>query len=745
MSAIFISIIVSGNVFAGNAGEPEEKLRRAKGTEKIELLNRLAKEHRRKSPEKCIDYGNRALELARELEETKGEAAALANIGAGYSYSGKPRESIKYFKKALACYERLHDKKGMAGSLNSIGGNYIRANDLDRALDYLQRAVTLHKETGDKKGLAGSLGNIGVVYQKRGDNVNALDYHLESLEAREALGDKRGTAASSNNIGILYAMLNKNEQSLTYFLKALKIKEELGDPLGVAASMDNIGIIHKQMGDYGKALEYHGKALRIREEKDDKKGVAQSFGNLGMIHEKQGNDSLALSYHQRALNIYEEIGDKMGVALTLNGLGVIYTKLGRYDQAASSFEGALKIAGEMKARMLIKEIYGNLSQSHAARGDYKKALEYHRLFFEMSEKILNENTAKRLLELQTRYNTLKKEKRIELLEKNNRIQEMQISRETVTRNAFIAGFVLVLIILALLFKKYLYLFAFWKKQKYVGPFRLMEKIGSGGMGVVYKAHHVKDRSETYAVKVLREELSESPDDIKRFKQEATIIDKLDHANIVKIIERGQYKQRFFIAMELLEGKTLETKLSEDGPLPLSRCLHIMAQIAGALSLIHAKHVIHRDLKPSNIMLISIDEDDHFVKLLDFGVARLRFQTKLTKTGILVGTTSYLSPEQITGSEVSSASDVFSLGVIFYRMACGQKPFVGENESDIIKEILEKEPPEPRQMRDDIPGRLNALILKMLAKPKEQRPTSAEVLSETKTLLEWKLGGGQDTR
>jgi serine/threonine-protein kinase len=176
------------------------------------------------------------------------------------------------------------------------------------------------------------------------------------------------------------------------------------------------------------------------------------------------------------------------------------------------------------------------------------------------------------------------------------------------------------------------------------------------MGIIYNAHHIKNKSETYAIKVLREELSHHQDIIKRFKQEATIIDKLDHPNIVKIMERGQYKQKFFIAMELLKGKSLDEILAETGALDLPACLHIMIQITDALTLIHSKNIIHRDLKPSNIMLIKKDGDPHFVKLLDFGVARMRYQTKLTKTGILLGTTSYLSPEQITNSGVSTTSE-----------------------------------------------------------------------------------------
>lgn len=734
ISILFISIALLPERTMGQKQEDlEEKLKSASGKEKIEILNQLAYKYRSQSPKKCIAYGNQALKLSQKLRDTKSEAAALVNIGIGYSNRGNQQESIKYLKKALEFYNHLKNKRGIAECLNNIGGVHIRSSQFDQALDSLQKSVKIREEMGDKKSTADSLGNIGVVYQRLGDIVQALSYHLQSLEIREEIGDKLGMAASANNIGILYAVLDKNDHSLKYLEKSLELKKEIGDQLGAASSLNNIGVIYKRLSNYEKALEYHQKSLEIMEKIGNKNGAADSSGNIGIIHSELGHYSLALKYYQKSLKLYEETDDKMGCSTTLNDIGNVYRVIRNFDEAFSYFDRSLKIAREIKTKNMIEANYENLSQLYEAKRDYKKALEYHQLFFEMNQEIFNEEKNKQVTEMQTRYETLKKEKRIEILEKDNQIQKLQLGKERMTRNAFILGFILVIIILVLLFRKYLYLFAFWKKQKYIGQFRLMEKIGSGGMGVIYKAHHVKNKSETYAIKVLREELTESQDIIKRFKQEATIIDKLDHPHIVKIIERGQYKQGFFIAMELLEGKTLETKLAEDGQIHLNECLHIMKQITAALSLIHSKNVIHRDLKPSNIMLVNKNGDHHFVKLLDFGVARMKFQTKLTRTGILLGTTSYLSPEQINNSGISTASDLFSLGIIFYEMVCGKKPFAGENESDIIKEILEKRPQEPQRLRVEVPGELNTLIMRLLEKRKESRPSSTEVLAIIKTI------------
>ncbi|MFC2140962.1 two-component regulator propeller domain-containing protein [Acidobacteriota bacterium] len=277
-------------------------------------------------------------------------------------------------------------------------------------------------------------------------------------------------------------------------------------------------------------------------------------------------------------------------------------------------------------------------------------------------------------------------------------------------------------------RKYITLSAFWKKQKYVGKFRLLDIIGTGGMGTIYKAKNLMDKSETVAIKVLKEEMFSDESSRKRFKQEAAIIDQLDHPNIVKVIERGESKQNLFIAMEYLQGITLTEKITADERLHIKDALHIMIQVADALTKIHSKNIIHRDLKPDNIMLIEKKGDPNFVKLLDFGLARTQYQTRLTQTGIVIGTISYLSPEQISGKRSCAASDIYALGTIFYEMLTGDKPFMGETTTDIMKQILEKNPVEPLSCRDDIPGELNHLIMRMLEKEIKSRPVILDVLA-----------------
>jgi serine/threonine-protein kinase len=256
---------------------------------------------------------------------------------------------------------------------------------------------------------------------------------------------------------------------------------------------------------------------------------------------------------------------------------------------------------------------------------------------------------------------------------------------------------------------------------------LLDKLGAGGMGTIYKAQNLMDKTKTVAVKVLREELFEDENNRKRFKQEAAIVDQLDHPNIVKVYERGQSRQTMFIAMELLEGKTLSKKIEEEGKIDISEGLHIMIQITDAMVKIHSKGIVHRDMKPENIMLIRKDNDPNFVKALDFGLARMQHQTRLTETGMVIGTINYIAPEQITGSESSGAADIYSMGVVFYEMLTGEKPFIGETTIDVMKQIIDKTPIEPIKFRHDIPTELNDMILQMMKKETKLRQNIKEVL------------------
>jgi tRNA A-37 threonylcarbamoyl transferase component Bud32 len=276
-------------------------------------------------------------------------------------------------------------------------------------------------------------------------------------------------------------------------------------------------------------------------------------------------------------------------------------------------------------------------------------------------------------------------------------------------------------------RKLLGIVHFWKRKTRIGNYRIVRKLGSGGMGTVYLARSLHASGRQVALKVLREEFTTDDIQIRRLEQEAMIIDQIDHANIVNVIERGRHDQNIYIAMEYLQGITLAGLISRKDKVTVSEGIHILKQVALALRVIHRKSIVHRDLKPDNIMIIRKPQDPLFVKVLDFGLARSESFTRLTESGIVLGTIAYLAPEQIRENRFSPASDVYSLGVTAYESFTGKRPFDGTSSMELMNKILNDTPDDPGLLNPDLPQDLNALILRMMSRDISLRPDINDIV------------------
>ncbi len=265
-------------------------------------------------------------------------------------------------------------------------------------------------------------------------------------------------------------------------------------------------------------------------------------------------------------------------------------------------------------------------------------------------------------------------------------------------------------------------------RKILNRYQIIEKIGSGGMGVVWKADDlVLDRS--VALKVLRSELSEDDDFVWRFRREARAAASLSHSNIVSVYDVGEDQGLHFFVMELVEGQTLRDKLNKEKKLEYKTALEIAEQISLGLAHAHNNGIIHRDIKPENILLTESSQ----VKVADFGIARALGAVSHTSTDIVVGSASYLSPEQAKNGLVSAQSDLYSLGVVLYEMLVGKPPFAGDSPVAVALQHLEASPPPISDMLPTIPHEIDVLILKALAKKPNDRFQSAnEMLKSLQT-------------
>ena len=256
----------------------------------------------------------------------------------------------------------------------------------------------------------------------------------------------------------------------------------------------------------------------------------------------------------------------------------------------------------------------------------------------------------------------------------------------------------------------------------ISHYKILEKLGEGGMGIVYKAHDTKlDRA--VALKFLPPELTLDPEAKGRFIHEAKAASSLQHHNICTIHDVDQTADgQMFIVMDLYEGETLKKKI-ESGPLKIEEAADIAIQIAQGLSEAHAHGIVHRDVKPANILVTK----SGVVKIVDFGLAKLSGRTKLTKTGSTLGTVAYMSPEQLQGGDVDARADIFSLGVVLYEMLTEKTPFRGDHEAALMYSILNEEPASIARFNEKVTPEIEHIVAKALAKDKEERYQHADDL------------------
>jgi serine/threonine-protein kinase len=263
--------------------------------------------------------------------------------------------------------------------------------------------------------------------------------------------------------------------------------------------------------------------------------------------------------------------------------------------------------------------------------------------------------------------------------------------------------------------------------KKVGNYEIKQKLGEGGMGAVYLGEHPLIGKKV-AIKVLLEEFATNEQVVTRFFNEAKAVNDIGHPNIVDIIDFGKMPsdsgaEMVYFVMELLDGESLSHRIQRQ-PLSIEETLHVIEQCCTALSASHAKGIVHRDLKPDNLYLCPRGTDKNFVKILDFGIAKLTGAGQAgskTRTGSVIGTPYYMSPEQCAGrGHIDHRSDIYSLGCVMYELCTGRLPFPGEGFGDILVAQLTKQPDAPTAVRPDFPPAIEKIILKAMEKERDNR-------------------------
>ncbi len=382
---------------------------------------------------------------------------------------GEYGKALEQCSNALLLSERLMNsgsgqntafKKDQATTLNIMGGVYRNQGNNDKALECYGKALSVFKEIDDKKGIASSHNNTGHVHFNKGDFDKALQCYINAVSIREKIGDRKGMADSYLSIGMIYRNKGNSapksgsyEKAMEYYSNALNIYTSLEDKRRMGMAYNNIGNVQGDMGDYDSAIGQYFKAVAIKEEIGDKGGAAMTYNNIGNVYDDKGDYSKALEYYFKSVKINEELGEKEEIAGCYSNIALLYIKTGKINEARELSLKSLAIAREGGAKDRIKDAYFVLSRCDSVSGNFKGAYEYHKMYSDIKDSILNEESSRQIAEMQTLYETEKKEQQIALLNKDAELKDARMNRQQIIIWSVAAGFLVVLLLSVFIYKE----------------------------------------------------------------------------------------------------------------------------------------------------------------------------------------------------------------------------------------------------------------------------------------------------
>src|SRR6266446_2589110 len=331
-------------------------------------------EIRSNNPKGSLDFLNRGLSLAVQLDNPDGKATILNAIGAAYKQLNKPEEALRNYEESLAIKRGLGQKPGIALTLGNIARVQSSLGKPEEAYKSYQGAVKLQREIGDKKGLGVTLINLGELYTERSRYDEALKVYKESLQIQRDIGNENNQALCLNNIGNVYLAKGQSSDALTYYERALELRKKANIPSQVGETLHNLAEASLKAGDYGQSLDYHLKALELFRSSSDKRGAAIQSYSMGTIFEYQGRYGAALKSKEDALKTFRELQDRsFWMAEILSGYGNSLSQVGRYDEAQKNLAEAMTLARELQNKTLVTQILNFQGDTFYYRGDIKSA------------------------------------------------------------------------------------------------------------------------------------------------------------------------------------------------------------------------------------------------------------------------------------------------------------------------------------------------------------------------------------
>lgn len=421
-----------------------------KDTNRVILLFKASSRLLNIDREKSFSYSKEALKISDSLQFELGQANALYLIGDYYYRDDNYIKSIEYFKKSLAIRIKINDQNTAAYCYNNIGNSYVRLGEYTKSVESYKKSLEIFEKLENLGHIAHCLGNIGIVYKLSGDYSEALNYYGKSLRIRENLSDSLGLAMNLNNIGLIYNIIGEYDKAHKYLKESLDINKKINKKIEISRVLSNIASVYESQNILDSSLIFYNKSIDISKEQNYKLLLGEAYNGIGAVFEKKQKLDTALQYYLLGLDICKTINEKTGISFAYNSIGNINLKKNKLEQAKIFFTKAYAIAKEIKNPNNIKLASEKLAYIYEYEHNYKKSLEYYKIFKSMNDSLINEKSIKSLakFEITKQFETEKREMELEH-QKNKAVQAEKDKKKTIIIYALFTSFILMLTIILL--------------------------------------------------------------------------------------------------------------------------------------------------------------------------------------------------------------------------------------------------------------------------------------------------------
>jgi tetratricopeptide (TPR) repeat protein len=611
-------------------------------------------------------------------------------------FSGELRDLPELSSEAIAMSRRLGYARGEAHGLFHSGmANWLVAR-LEEALAALLEADAGFIELNDATSRAKVRFILGSVYRSLGDLDRAFLEGIEPIDHFVAIKEPVWEARARLNLAMTLYELGDFEAARKHFERILELREGSDEKWIIVRATAGLGAVHNAVGKPREALRYHLRALKISEAGDDRFGKAKALHELGVTYERLGDRKQAIDCYSKSLALREEVGQREAQCTSLIALGNM-SATEDPEKALAYLERALEISEQVNAKPRTSQAHEALSRVHEIRGDTAKAFEHFKAYHNAYAEAAQVTSGVRVKNLSTIFEAEKKRREAEIARLKESLEE----------------------------------------GTSLGSYRLIEKLGAGGMGEVWRGEH-RLLARPAAIKVIRAQAAGGPGYeqlLQRFRREAEVTARLRSPHTVELYDFGTSEGgTFHYVMELLDGMDTRQIVERFGPIPPERAVFLLRQACRSLAEAHGSGLIHRDVKPANLFVAVLGGEFDFLKVLDFGMVKTgpsEQDLQITAADSLVGTPAFVAPEWVTGEgPTDGRSDLYSLGCTAFWMLTGMPVFQAKTPTAMLMaHVATAPPPVSRLSEQPIPDALEAIIRQCLEKRPENRPESAEQLRE----------------